>query len=136
VTLDREIEIGGAHPAAIIGDADQAASASLNGNLNAGGTRIQRIFDQFFDGGGWTLDDFARRDAVNQQGIETADGHGALYERLGSALILSAIHFRLLENGLSSVIRGLDPRIQASTPADAWMTGLIPGHDAAERQLL
>ena len=38
--------------------------------------RVERVFDELLDGGGRPLDDLARRDAIDKNGIETADGHG------------------------------------------------------------
>ncbi len=76
MALDREIEIFRAHAGAIVGDADQAPAARLDDDLDAACAGIERILDQFLHGGRRTLDDLARRDAVDEDGIETADGHG------------------------------------------------------------
>ena len=36
---------------------------------------VERVFDQLLDGGAWPLDHFAGGDAVDKDGIETANGH-------------------------------------------------------------
>ncbi|HEY8033270.1 MAG TPA: hypothetical protein VIF02_13075, partial [Methylocella sp.] len=47
---------------------------------DAGSTRVKRVLDEFLHDGGRPLDDLARRDAVNENGIETADRHGSFHQ--------------------------------------------------------
>ena len=75
VALDREFQILGRHAPAVVDDADQAAPARLDGDLDGGRARIDGVLDQFLHGGRRTLDDLARSDAVDEDGIEAADMH-------------------------------------------------------------
>jgi hypothetical protein len=44
-------------------------------NLDPAGACIERILDQFLHRRGRTLDDLARSNAVDEDGIEATDGH-------------------------------------------------------------
>ena len=81
MALDREGEIVPGHPAAIVDDADEPAAAQFDRDIDAGRTRVERIFDEFLHDGGRPLDDLARRDAVDENRIETTDRHGWISPR-------------------------------------------------------
>ncbi len=74
VALDREFEILGAHAAPVVDDPDQPAPSRRDGDRNRAGAGIERVLDELLHGRGRTLDHFARRDAVDEDGIEAADG--------------------------------------------------------------
>ena len=80
VTLDGEREIVLVHAAAVIDDADEPAAAFLDRDVDARRARVERVLDQLLDGGGGTLDHFAGGDAVDENGIETANGHGQILD--------------------------------------------------------
>ena len=76
MTLDREDEIVGAHAGAVVADADQRPSARFDRDLDAPRAGVERVLDEFLDRRRRPLDHFAGGDAVDEQGIETADRHG------------------------------------------------------------
>jgi hypothetical protein len=75
VALDREIEIGTSHPVAVVGDADEPASAAVGCDIDPAGAGVERVLDQFFDHAGRPLDHFAGGDAVDGGLGKLADGH-------------------------------------------------------------
>ena len=77
VPLDAEGEIGFVHAAPVVGDADEPAPARLDRDLDPFRPGVERVLDQFLHRRGRPLDHFARGDAVDEQGIETANRHGA-----------------------------------------------------------
>ncbi len=76
VALDAEREVGRVHAAAVIHDADEAAAARLDRDVDPRGAGVQRVLHQFLDGGSRALDDFAGRDAVDEDAVEALDRHG------------------------------------------------------------
>ena len=75
MALDREREVGGAHAAAVVGDADQrepAAAVTTSISPRAG---VDRVLDQLLDHARRPLDHLAGGDAVDGLGAELADGH-------------------------------------------------------------
>ncbi len=54
------------HSFAVVGNPHQTPTAEFDVNLNAFRSRINRIFDEFFDDRSRTLDDLARRDLICQ----------------------------------------------------------------------
>ncbi len=74
VALDGEVQVVRRHAAAVIDHADQPAAAGLHGDLDGPGTGIDGVLDQLLHGRGRALDDFAGRDAVDEDGIEAPDG--------------------------------------------------------------
>jgi hypothetical protein len=79
VALDRETEVFGRHPGPVVDDADQAAPARLDRHVDGARAGVDGVLDQFLDGGRRPLDHLARGDAVDENGIEAADGgHGAI----------------------------------------------------------
>ena len=78
VALDRELEVLGGHAGAVVDDADEPAAAALDRHLDRAGAGIDRVLDQFLHRRRRALDHFARRDAVDEDGIEAADGHQRL----------------------------------------------------------
>ena len=75
MAFDTQSQIIRSHARAIVGDADQVSATARDYHLDLGGTGIQRVFDQFLDGRGRTLDHLARRDTVDQYGIQSSDAH-------------------------------------------------------------
>ena len=53
-----------AHAGAVVGDANQAASARLNFHGDAAGPGVERVFDEFLDHARGTIDHFAGGDLV------------------------------------------------------------------------
>jgi len=80
MALDGEVEIFRGHAAAIVDDANEAPAAQFDRDVDAAGARVERILDELLDGGGRPLDDLARRDAIDKNGIKTADGHGRVHQ--------------------------------------------------------
>ena len=78
VARDRERQLVGGMPRAVVGDADQAQPAAGDDDLDAVGAGIERVLDQFLDHARRTLDDFAGGDLVDHRFGKLADGHGAL----------------------------------------------------------
>jgi hypothetical protein len=76
VPLDREREIIGAHSGPVIDDADQAASAAVDRDVDGGGARVERVLDQLLDGGGRPLDHLARGDLIDKDRLEPPHVHG------------------------------------------------------------
>ena len=75
MALDREFQILGRHAPAVVDDADQASPACLDRDLDGRRARIDGVLDELLHGGRRTLDDLARSDAVDEDGIEAADMH-------------------------------------------------------------
>ena len=73
--LDRQGDVLGAHPGAVIGDPDQAAPAGLDRDIDARRAGIESVLDEFLDGGGRPLDHLAGGDAIDENGIEAANCH-------------------------------------------------------------
>ena len=78
MALDRELEVLGGHAGAVVDDADEPASAALDRHLDRAGAGVDRVLDQFLHRRRRALDHFARRDAVDEDGVEAADGHQRL----------------------------------------------------------
>ncbi len=76
VALDAKREVDGVHAGAVVDDADEAAPARLDGDVDPRGARVERVLHQLLDGGGRALDDLARRDAVDEDRLEAPDRHG------------------------------------------------------------
>ena len=76
MALDRQREIVGVHAGAVVGDADQRPPAGFDRHVDAPRAGVERVLDQLLDRRSRPLDHFAGGDAVDQQRIETADGHG------------------------------------------------------------
>ena len=76
VAIDGKREIGGVHARAVVDDADELAAAVLDGDVDAARAGIERVLDEFLDRGRGALDHLAGGDAVDENGIETANGHG------------------------------------------------------------
>lgn len=92
MTLNREVEIFGAHAGSIVDDADQGAPAGFNGNIDPPRARIECVLDQFLHDGGRPLDDLARGDAINKDGIKAADRHGrAPSQKFSSTILLNML---------------------------------------------
>jgi len=70
------------HAAAIVDDANEAPAAQFDRDVDATGARVERILDELLDDGGRPLDDLARRDAIDKNGIKTADGMAGSPRRL------------------------------------------------------
>ncbi len=75
MALDGEIELGGGHAGAVIADRDQRPAAVAQHDLDVARAGVDSVFDQFLDGGGRPLDDFAGGDAVDHDRRQKADCH-------------------------------------------------------------
>jgi hypothetical protein len=75
MALDGERQLVCRHAAAVIGNRDQPAPAVLQCDIDARGACIDRVFNQFLDCRGGTLDDLARGDAVNEDRRQKTDRH-------------------------------------------------------------
>ena len=78
MALDCEIEFGGVHAEAVVGDRDQRPAAVAQHDLDVARAGVDRVFDQFLDGGGRALDDLAGGDAVDHDRRQKADFHRAI----------------------------------------------------------
>ncbi len=67
-----------AHAAAVIGHADKGLAAVAQGDFDARGSCIERVFRQLLHGGGGTFDHLAGGDAVDERGWQAANGHKAV----------------------------------------------------------
>ena len=56
VTLEGEERIVAIHAVAVVGDADELAAAGFDFDADAIGAGVERVFEQFFDDGGGTID--------------------------------------------------------------------------------
>ena len=77
MAVDGEREIAMGHAAAIIRDADPPPAAAIGEDVDAAGTGIDGVFDEFLDHTRGTFDHLAGGDAVDDLFGELADGHGA-----------------------------------------------------------
>ena len=73
VAFKREESIVLDHAVAVVGDTDELAAAGFDFDTDAGGSGIEGVFEELFDDGGGTLDDFAGSDLVGYQVGEDAD---------------------------------------------------------------
>ncbi len=76
MALNRELEIGARHAAAVVADADQPPPAAVGDDLDPGRAGVERVLDQFLDDARRPLDHLAGGDAVDQIFRKLADGHG------------------------------------------------------------
>ena len=76
MTLHREFEILPRHAGTVVADADEAPPARLDHHFDGVRPGIQRVLDQLLDGRGRPLNHLAGGDAVDENGIEPANGHG------------------------------------------------------------
>ncbi len=90
VAFHGQFEIGRAHAGAVVSDADERTAAGLDLDGDARRPRIERILDELLHGRGRPLDHLAGGDLVDQDGVESADGHGP---------VLIMIHSNGSENG-------------------------------------
>ena len=76
VPLDGKREIGFVHAPPVVDDPDEPPSASLDRDFDRLRAGVERVLDQFLDRRRRPLDHLARGDAVDGQGVETANRHG------------------------------------------------------------
>ena len=76
VPFDGKGEIGFVHAQPVVDDPDEPAPAGLDRDLDRFRASVERVLDQFLDRRRRPLDHLARGDAVDGQGIETANRHG------------------------------------------------------------
>ena len=65
-----------AHALAVVGHANKSPPAAVGEDIDAARPGIERVFDQFLDHAGRSLDHLARGDAIDGGFRELADGHG------------------------------------------------------------
>lgn len=78
VPLQRQRDLVGAHPAAIVGHLDQREPALGETDRNLAGACVNRVLDQFLERAGGTLHHLTRRDAVDEVFGEAPDGANGL----------------------------------------------------------
>ncbi len=71
----RQIDLLRRHAAAIIPDADQSDAAALDFDLDASGTRIEAVLDQFLDHGSRAFNHLASSDLVDELVREDPNRH-------------------------------------------------------------
>ena len=76
VALDRERKVGFVHAPPVVGDPDEPPAAGLDRDLDRLRPGVERVLNELLDRRGRPLDHFPRGDAVDGQGIETANRHG------------------------------------------------------------
>ena len=79
VALHGEREVIAGHARTVIGDLNAVHPASYEGDGDAGGAGVDRVFNQFAGGGGGPLDNLTGGDAVDgnlRQQADAAGGHG------------------------------------------------------------
>jgi hypothetical protein len=81
MTLDRKRQIGFVHAASVVNYANESAAAILYRDVNAPRAGVEGVLDELLDGGTGALDYLAGGDAIDQNGIKTADGHGRILSR-------------------------------------------------------
>ena len=75
VPLDRQDQLFRGHATAIVRDRDQMLAAFLHAHIDARGSGIDRVLDQFLDRRRRPLDDFARGNAVDEDRRQKTDRH-------------------------------------------------------------
>jgi len=63
VALEGEERVVVGHAVAVVDDANHALAAGFDFYANGFRRRLERVFEELFDDGGGTLNDFARGDA-------------------------------------------------------------------------
>ena len=90
VALDREREVGFVHAAPVVRHPDEAAPARLDRDLDRARPGVERVLDQLLHRRSRPLDHLARGDAIDKQGIETANWHG----RAGPRMVIASARRR------------------------------------------
>ena len=75
MALDGKRKVVGRHAGAVIDDADQFAPAGRDGDGDRARAGVDRVLDEFLHGRSRPLDHLTGGDSVDEDGIETADGH-------------------------------------------------------------
>ena len=82
MALEGEESVVADHAVAVVGDADELAASGFDLDADAGGSGVERVFEELFDDGGGALDDFAGGDLVGHEVGEDADAaHGMIVGR-------------------------------------------------------
>ena len=86
VPLHGERQIGGAHAAAVVGDADEREAAGRRHHLDVAGAGVERVLDQLLDHARRPLDHLAGGDAVDGLGARAGGwAMGSMTSRSASA---------------------------------------------------
>ena len=64
MTLECEKRIVAIHAVAVVGDANELATAGFDFDANAICAGVEGVFEEFFDDGGGTIDDFTGSNLV------------------------------------------------------------------------
>jgi hypothetical protein len=74
VPLERELGVGARHAVPVVADAHERRAAVLDLDVDAAGTRVERVLAELLDDGRRPLDHLAGRDLVDEVVGETLDG--------------------------------------------------------------
>jgi len=133
VTLEGEQGVVAHHAATVVGNADEAATASFDFDADAGGAGIEGVLQQLLDDGGGAVDDLAGGDLVGDLVGENADaahaGSRIFALRCGEGLDLQRIEGKEL-----LCARGLEQSIVGANEADIRNMQGVP-HDNACGQM-
>jgi hypothetical protein len=83
VALDRHRQLRGGDAVTVVGDADQGDAAALDLDRDRGRAGVERVLDQFLDGGRGPLDHLAGGDLGGNQRRQDLDRHRPATSLLG-----------------------------------------------------
>lgn len=92
MALEGEQSVVANHAAAVVSDADEAASAGFDFNADACGSGIEGVFEEFFHDRGGAVDDFASGDLIGDLVGENADAAHAGFKNTRSQFSLNREH--------------------------------------------
>src|SRR5690606_13258324 len=100
--------------AAIVDNADQGQAAARGRQFDAAGTGVERVLDKFLHYAGGTLDDFARRDLVDDVLGKLPDCHNASIGGFApqAKRVQGFPPCRAGEKPECGLLRGLDHRVE------------------------
>jgi hypothetical protein len=96
VGLERQEQVVGEHPLAVVGHPDQVLPAALDGDLDPPGLRVDRILHQLLHDRRRPLDHLARGDLVHDRRRQLPDHSHAGDLRSAAPALLSSIFYLLI----------------------------------------